>query len=159
MAPQASLRQMPGPEYRIMQEFSAPIRFVFSWCTDFSPQDAGLEGEKYLRKVVERSRNRVIFEDLSETERGWAWMSHDVSLRPPKRWHMTGLGNNVDVVADYRLTALARDRTRLELRWRRKPKNKNAIRMTKAAREAETKTGWQNFARALERDYRRSQRR
>src|SRR6266581_4065683 len=101
-----------GPEYHVTVSFQAPLDFVFAWCTDYTPEDASLEDESYTRKVIERTPRRVVFEDLEETDTGWDWSRAVVSLRPPSRWHMDGVGNRVDVVADYLLTKLPDGRTR-----------------------------------------------
>ncbi|MGI0148359.1 MAG: hypothetical protein ACREDF_02345 [Thermoplasmata archaeon] len=147
-----------GPEYRIRVSFRAPLDFAFAWCTDYTPEDAGLEGEKYERKIIERTPRRVIFEDLEESKAGWDWSRDVVVLRPPNRWHMEGVGNKRDAKADYVLTSLRDGRTRLDLRWRRKPKVAEAVRLTKAEREASNARAWKRFGAAMERDYRRTRR-
>src|SRR3990172_3354806 len=104
-----------SPEYHIRVAFRVPLDFAFAWCTDFSPQDAGLEGESYRRKIVERTPRRVVFEDLEESDAGWEWSRDVVTLLPPNRWHMDGIGNHRDVTADYVLSPLPNGRTRLPL--------------------------------------------
>ncbi len=91
--------------------FRVPLDFAFAWCTDYTPDDAGLEGEAYQRKIIERSVRRVVFEDLEEMSDGWFWGRDVVTLRPPNRWHMDGVGNRRDVAADYVLTSLPDGRT------------------------------------------------
>ncbi len=147
-----------SPEYRVSVSFQAPLDFVFAWCTDYTPEDPGLEKEKYERKIIERTPRLVIFEDLEESKDGWDWQRAVVSLRPPNRWHMDGVGNNRDVEADYLLSSLPDGRTRLDLRWKRRPKVADATRRTKAEREASAKRAWARFAAALERDYNRTRR-
>src|SRR3990172_4328579 len=101
-------RTGPGwsPEYRILVTFRVPLDFAFAWCTDYTPQDASLEGEAYERKIVERTRRRLLFQDLEESASGWIWGRDVVTLLPPNRWHMDGVGNRRDVTADYVLTRL-----------------------------------------------------
>ncbi len=147
-----------GPEYRIRVSFGVPLDFAFAWCTDYAPEDASLEGESYQRKIIERTPHRVIFEDLEETADGWDWGRDVVTLLPPNRWHMDGVGNRRDVTADYVLSPLPDRRTRFDLRWRRQPKVPDAKKLTKAEREASTLRAWKLFAAAMERDYRRSRR-
>ena len=142
-----------GPEYHVTVSFQAPLDFVFAWCTDYTPEDASLEDESYTRKVIERTPRRVVFEDLEETDTGWDWSRAVVSLRPPSRWHMDGVGNRVDVVADYLLTKLPDGRTRLDLTWKRQPRMAGLKQKTKAEREASATHAWKLFAAALERDY------
>ena len=95
---------------------------------------------------------------MEETKDGWDWSRAVVSLRPPDRWHMDGIGNNRDVTADYELSSLPDGRTRLDLRWRRRPIVPDVVRRTKAEREASSTRAWKRFAAALERDYRQEAR-
>ena len=157
MKPRNAGSAWPGPEYRIRVSFRAPIDFVFAWCTDYTPGDAALEKETYQRKIIERTPRAVVFEDLEESKDGWDWSRAVVSLRPPNRWHMDGMGNNRDVVADYVLSSLPDGRTRLDLRWKRRPHGPDA-KLTKAEREASSTRAWKRFASALEADYKRSRR-
>ena len=136
--------------------FRAPLPYAFSWCTDYTPGDAKLEGEHYQRKVVRRNRRQVIFEDIEEGPHGWYWATHDVELQPPDRWHMESSGNHVQVVADYQLTTLPDGRTQLDLWWRRRPGLLEFTSRPKAEAERSSTRGWQRFARALEQDYRKS---
>lgn len=152
-------KKFPGPEYHVHVTFRAPLSFSYAWCTDFSPLDAKLEGEDYHRKVLRRSRRSVVYEDLEDAPGGWHWARYNVALGPPDRWHMESTGNHVQVVADYQLTALPRDRTRFDLRWRRRPGLLEFTRVPKGENERSTTVAWQRFARALERDHRKSRRR
>ncbi|TLZ95182.1 MAG: hypothetical protein E6K04_00345 [Methanobacteriota archaeon] len=157
MKPRNAGSTWPGPEYRILVSFRAPIDFVFAWCTDYTPGDAALEKETYQRKIIERTPRAVVFEDLDESKDGWDWSRAVVSLRPPNRWHMDGIGNNRDVVADYVLSGLPEGRTRLDLRWKRRPHGPGP-KLTKAGHEASSTRAWRRFASALEEDYKRSRR-
>jgi hypothetical protein len=148
-----------GHEYRISVSFRVPLAFAFAWCTDYTPEDAKLEGDSYQRKIVERTPRRVVFEDLEDTKAGWVWSREVVTLRPPNRWHMDGVGNHRDVMADYALSPLPDGGTRLDLRWRRRPLDPAAGKLTKAQREANALRAWKRFAVAMERDYKRSRRR
>jgi len=152
-------REWTGPEYRIRVSFGVPVKFAFAWCTDYTPQDASLEGDSYQRKIIERTPRRVIFEDLEESDTGWDWSRDVVILRPPNRWHMDGIGNRRDVTADYVLSPLPDGRTLLDLRWRRRPNVPEAKKLTKADREASGMRAWKRFGAAMERDHRRAQRR
>jgi hypothetical protein len=154
MTPRLGRQGWPGPEYHVQASSRAPLRFVFSWCTDFGPGDAKLEGEEYRRKVLARDGSHVVFEDLDESPEGWEWARYDVTLRPPDAWYMENRGNHVQVVADYQLTALSADRTRLDLRWRRRPGLLEFTPRSKAEGERSGTIAWKRFAQALERDYR-----
>lgn len=151
MARQRGARK--GDEARVRAVFRVPLKFAFEWCTDYTPQDAALEGESYIRRVTERTPRRVVFEDLEETPSGWIWARDVVTLRPPNRWHMESVGSHREVTADYILRTLPDGRTQLELRWWRKPTSLGR-RIPRAQREKETGLAWKRFAKAMERDYR-----
>lgn len=142
-----------GDEARIRVAFRVPLAFAFDWCTDYTPQDAALEGESYERKIIERTPRRVVFEDLEETDHGWIWARDVVTLRPPNRWHMGSVGSHRDATGDYVLTELPDGRTQLDLRWWRKPHGPGK-KIPRSRREEETTLAWKRFAKAMERDYR-----
>ena len=152
-------RGWPGPEYRMEIEFRAPLKFVYRWCTDFSEKDAGLEREKYRRKVLSRTSRQVVFEDLEEDDSGFFWARDVVELRPPDRWQMESVGSHRALRAVYRLTETGPGRTRLSLRFRRRPTALERVHRTKAARERSVLQAWKYFRSELESDYRRSARR
>ncbi len=136
--------------------FDVPLDFAYAWCTDYTPQDAALEGEAYERKVIERTPKRVVFEDLEQGESGWIWARNVVTLRPPNRWHAEGTGSHREMTADYALTELPDGRTKFELHWWRKPTTLGK-KIPRAQREKETTEAWKRFAMAMEKDYRESQ--
>lgn len=147
--------QGKGDEARVQVAFRVPLDFAFDWCTDYTSEDAALEGESYERKVIERTPRRVIFEDLEETPSGWVWGRDVVTLRPPNRWSMEGIGSHRDVTAEYTLSELPDGRTQLELVWWRQPHGPGK-KVPRVQREKETTRAWKRFGRAMERDYRKS---
>ena len=153
--PNPSLR-WPGPEYHVHVEFRAPLPYVFSWCTDFDPHDDRREKDRYTRKIVERTPRRVVFEDLVDTDHGWTWARHVVTLHPPNWWHSDSVGSHRTVTLDYVLTRLGDERTRLDLRWRRRRTALGSAKISRRAYEKATTQAWRNFARELEKDYRKS---
>jgi hypothetical protein len=149
--------RLPGPEYHVTAVFRAPLPYVFAWCTDFDAGDDRLEKDSYTRKIIERTPRRVVFEDLVDSPQGWNWARHVVTLRPPDGWHSDSVGTHRTLRIDYTLTRLPGDRTRLELRWRRRRTPLATSRVSKRAIEKSTTAAWRHFARALEKDYRASQ--
>jgi hypothetical protein len=142
--------------YEVRAEFDAPLDFAFRWCTDYTPNDARYEGKRYERRILERSPSRVVYEDLEDSNGGWVWARFVVRLSPPNRWHADSLGSHRRVSLDYRLSRLAGGRTGLVLRARRVPYGVGERNPPKRRWERDVGGAWQNFARALEGDYRRA---
>jgi hypothetical protein len=145
----------PGPEYHVSAVFRAPLPYVFSWCTDYDAHDDRREKDRYTRKVIERTPRRVVFEDLVDSDQGWNWARHVVTLQPPDRWHSDSVGTHRTLTIDYVLTPLSGERTRLDLRWKRRRTPLATTKVSKQAIEKSTTAAWRHFARELERDYRR----
>jgi hypothetical protein len=148
-------------EFHVSVVFRAPVGFVYSWCTDYSSDDAKITGEDKMfhlrRKIVQKSARQVVFENIYDEGRGWAWERHTVTLRPPDRWHSDGFGNYQESHLDYRLTELPRDRTRLTMRWRSRSSSlASGERPSKAAIERFVLRLWQRRGRVLTRDYEES---
>ena len=142
--------------YEIRSVFRAPLAFVFAWCTDYSTGDARLEKEAYVRRIIERTRRRVVYEDLEETPRGWAWSRHSVTLRPPNRWRSDSVGNYRTWRLDYSLRPLPGGRTELTLRGLRRASGLASKNPPKAKLERAMRASWSHFGRALESDYQKS---
>jgi len=136
--------------------WDVPLSFAFRWCTDYRSDDASRSRETYLRRIVSRSRRRVVFEDVWPLDRGWGWRRADVTLTPPDRWHADSLGSVRDASIDYRLTALSPDRTRFDVYMRRRPSTIHPEQPSRPAWEKDVGRLWSNFARAMARDFRRS---
>ena len=146
--------------YGISVIFRAPLSFAFDWCTDYTPDDGKYAGEDksihLRRRIISKSRRRVVFENLYDVPSGWGWERHRVNLLPPNRWHCEGRGNYHESVLDYRLIPLSRNRTRLEMRWKSRPAElATGPRPSRQAVERAVANLWKRRARALERDFRK----
>ena len=146
----------PKPEYQIRAVFRAPLPFVFTWCTDISPIDPQLRRRDFVRKIIEKSASRVVYEDLEESDAGWSWDRNVVTTKPPDRWRLAAVGNHYDTSADYRLSPLRGGGTRLELSFRLRPKTSEDELPAKRPLERDVRKMWRLYAAALERDYRRT---
>src|SRR5437667_6331671 len=158
MKGERSRREWTGPEYRIRVSFGVPLDFAFAWCTDYTPEDASWAGGSYQRKTIPRTPGRGIVEEREQTDDRRNGAQYVATLRPPNKLNMHGTGNRRDVTADYVLSRSPDGRTRLDLRWSRRPKVPETKRLTKVEREASAMRAWKHFAVAMERDYRRSRR-
>jgi hypothetical protein len=142
--------------YRYRIAFNAPLPFVFRWCTDYQPSDARLEHESFRRKILERSRRKVVYEDIEEIAGGWSWRRHVVTLGPPNRWHSESIGNYRDIELDYVLRELPGGRTEMKFLGRRRPVLLGGANPTAQEFGKSMEASWHLFRKHLERDYRRS---
>ncbi len=142
--------------YRFRVAFRAPLPFVFRWCTDYSTEDPTIEGEDYQRRVLERTRRRVVFEDLSNTPTGWSWSRNVVSLHPPTRWQARMEGNHRIWSAEYALRDVGDGTTELRFLGKRTPTALGPPNPPVRQFRREILGGWARFARQLERDYRKT---
>lgn len=145
--------------YRVSVDLPAPLRFAYRWCTEYTADDAQYAGEDRTihlqRRIVERGSRRVVFENLYDAGRGWAWERHVVTLRPPNRWHSEGWGNYHESLLDYELVPLSEETTRLTMRWRSRPVGlASGPRTPRRAVERYVTTLWERRAKALGTEYR-----
>jgi hypothetical protein len=156
--PRTSALRIPGPDIEIEVTFRASLPYVFDWCTDYQPDDARREDDEYERRILERSPKRVVFEDLGSDPKGWFWARTEVTLRSPDRWHADRRGNRSEILADYQLTALGPESTKLVMRTRRRPVRPNGTTIPPAARRKALTKMWTAFGRHLEADFRTEKR-
>lgn len=139
--------------YRVSKTFDAPLDFVYAWCTDYREDDPKMLGSKLRRAFHEKTSKRVIW-----TITGGDHSSGDpvrvVWLRPPDAWRLETCGDEV-LVGDYKLTALGKNRTRLDMNFTQTHSKKKDVRDRKTF-EAGTLDHWDHYAKFLERDFRRS---
>ena len=145
--------------FEVRARFAAPLDFVYTWLTDFSPDDPAITGDTYQRKLIAKSAQRVVFEDLSETGGGWSWLRNTVALSPPSRWRMVAMGNALDARATYRLVSRANNSTELIMRWRLRSGITHGKVPKKTSIEAGMRNVWAVYGKALERDYARARHR
>jgi hypothetical protein len=144
----------PPPVFRIEIEFDAPRDFAFAWCTDLRPDDATRSKEHYERRILKRSRDTVLCEDLYWQKEGWGWRRNLLTRHPPDHWHVDSLGTYRTASLDYRLEELPGGRSRFSLTMRRRPSEAHPRQPTRAELEGELTRMWTNYGRVLARDYR-----
>lgn len=157
-------RDVSGPafrEYHVSVVFHAPLSFAYAWCTDYSPDDPKIAGEDKAfglqRRVVTRTPEQVVFENLYDHGGGWAWERHTVNLLPPDRWRSHGYGNYHEAHLDYHLTELPRNRTLFDMRWVSRPTGlSTGPRTPREIIEHSVERLWRTRGKALERDYRKT---
>jgi len=137
--------------FRGSKTINAPLQFVYDWCTDFREDDNKITGSKAQRKILEKTRQRVIYTSNYKSHGKPRNAVNIVSLRPPSAWHLDYLGDEDDETGDYRLKRLGPKRTRLDMVFTEKYKIHNAP--TKAQDLKHTNEVWDKCVAALEKDY------
>ena len=111
--------------FHVSVVFPVPPSFAYAWCTDYTPEDGKYAGEDrsigLTRRIVQRTRRRVIFENLYNVGNGWGWERHTVRLSPPDRWHSDGIGSFHESHLDYRLSEPPGDQTKFDMSWTSSP--------------------------------------
>lgn len=46
---------------KVTKTINAPLRYVFNWCTDFREDDPALTNSKGSRKILEKTKKRVVY--------------------------------------------------------------------------------------------------
>jgi hypothetical protein len=143
---------------RVSKTINAPLSYVFSWCTDFSEDDPKITGSKSQRKILEKTKKRVIYAQLYNDEKGQQKVAVDiVSLKSPRYWHLDYFGEEDDETGEYKLTRLGKNKTRLDMLFKEKWKISNPP--TKAWQVQHTNEIWDKYIAALEHDYNSEERR
>ncbi len=143
--------------YKLSKTFDAPLAFVYAWCTDFREDDPKMLGSKHRRSIHEKTKERVIWTITGDDLPRGIDPVRVVWLRPPDAWHLETCGDEVEV-GDYKLTAVGKARTRLDMTFTKTHGRKEEV-LNKETFKRGTLDHWNRFGRFLERDYRKSLRR
>lgn len=139
--------------YRVSKVFNAPLKFVYDWCTDFREDDNKITASKTERRVLQKTKQRVIYISTYRRKRRLKNGVNIVTLRPPKAWDLDYVGEEEDEKGAYRLTALGAKKTRLDMTFRESYKIRGAPTKEEDAKHANEI--WNKYAAGLERDYAR----
>jgi hypothetical protein len=120
--PPDSRRIVESYSFHISKTVDAPIKFVYTWCTDFRVDDGKLSKSKPRYKVIRVSPDRVVrIRISSQRVRAPAVALELVRLRPPNSWHVDQIDETDLAAANYKLTRLGPNRTRVTItgteRW------------------------------------------
>jgi hypothetical protein len=140
---------------RFSRIIDAPPDFVYDWCTDYREDDNRITGSKSRRRILEKTRLRVIYTTREKGTKSLGAASI-VTLHPSDSWHVDSIGDQRDTFGDYRLTKLGRGRTRLNIVFKIKRKSRAAPNKSKFLRHLDEI--WNKYVETLEKDYRRQTR-
>jgi len=140
--------------YHVTKTIHAPLRFVYRWCTDYRESDPQITGFKSKRKILMKTKHRVIYVIRYPSRGKIRTGVNVVTLHPPKAWHLDFIGDEDDETGDYVLTSLGARKTRLDMTFSEHYKIRNAP--SKAQDAEHTHEIWDKYAAALKKDYGRS---
>jgi hypothetical protein len=149
-------RRWPRPTYVVTVKIRAPRQFVFEWCTDYTTNDGSISREGYERRILDRSSQTIVLEDLYDTRKGWIWIRRTIRLMSPRGWHADSIGSDRALSVDYSLTEIAGKVTELRILARRRPYGIGTANPPKPVWERAVARNWSRFAKKLEADYRSS---
>ena len=140
--------------FHISKIIHAPLGYVYNWCTDYRETDPKIMGSKSKRKILLRTKQRIIYTETYRSH-GKPTIAVDVVTRhPPKGWHLDYVSDEDDEAGDYVLTSLGPRKTKIDLTFTEHFKTTKAP--SKAEYSSMVSQTWNKFVDALQKDYRRS---
>ncbi|MDG6925101.1 MAG: hypothetical protein JRN09_00965 [Nitrososphaerota archaeon] len=138
---------------RVSKVINAPLRYTYQWCTDFREDDSKLTGSSSQRRIVEKTRKRVIYVTIYDgaDDKQKVAVSY-VTLKPPDAWSLEQFGEEDYEKGEYRLKSLGKDRTRLDMVFKETWKDIAKIPTIKEQTDG-TSRFWDQLIAALEKDY------
>jgi len=147
------LKQAFVETYRVSKTFNAPLGFVYRWCTDYREDDLKMIGSSNRRKIIERSKSRVVWRVIGKNGgKGYEGV-RVVWLKPPNSWHLDTCGDKREV-GEYGLTRLGKTRTRLDMKFEVTYDDLSKVESRKSW-EADARSEWDTYGKHLEGDYQR----
>ena len=140
--------------YKVSKTFNAPLGFVYAWCTDFREDDPKMLGSKNMRTIHEKTKERVIWTIDAKKAPTGANAVRVVWLKPPDAWRLETCGDE-DEIGTYKLTAVGKNKTRLDMTFIQTMPNKRDL-LSKKEFVSGTLDHWNHYAKYLERDYKKS---
>ncbi len=137
---------------KVTKTINAPLRYVYNWCTDFREDDPALTNSTGTRKILEKTKKRVVYAQLDPQTDGSQKIGVDyVTLKPPSSWHLEFFGEDDNEIGDYKLTSLGKNKTKLTMTF--KESWKLVKPPTLDEQIASTSRSWDQFVAALEKEY------
>ena len=100
----------------LIKTISAPLDFVYDWCTDFRDDDPELTGSNYTEKIIEKTKEKAVFTTETVKEGRLIHATETVDMHPPDHWHLDFIGDEADEIGDYNLTS-EENQTKLTMKF------------------------------------------
>jgi hypothetical protein len=141
---------------RVSKTINAPLRYVYGWCTDFDEDDPKITGSKSQRRVVEKTKKRVVYVQIYQGADGKEKVAVSyVTLKPPNAWDLEQFGEEDYETGTYRLKSLGKNKTRLDMVFKETWKDIAKIPSIEEQVDGTIKV-WDKYAAALESDHERA---
>jgi len=117
--PRDSRRVYATQRIRVVKVVRAPASYVFEWATDYRSDDwrVARPGAHPRFRVVKLSPHRVVRIRLTDRGAPDPDVAVDlIRLEPPNRWHTDQVDEEELETVDYRVSAIGRGKSRLEVR-------------------------------------------
>ncbi len=138
--------------FRVSKVINAPLRYVYEWCIDFREDDPKLTGSTSVRKILEKTKKKIVYAQLYKGEDGEQKIGVDiVTLKPPNSWHLDFYGEEDTETGEYKLKSLGRKKTKLDMVFKENWKIPNPP--SKKYQIEHTNIVWDKYVSALEKDY------
>ena len=147
--------------YHVSQHFRVPAQVAYEWCTDYSPQDHVLMGQKGKREWKRISSDTIILNDVTYAKGKPVRRRKLVRLDPANltyyNVHLNGPGK--DSLFVYQIIPDGEGESRLEFSAFKVYATKSRATSEELAKMLETDVSsvheeWVNLAKAMEKDYR-----
>lgn len=140
--------------YRFSKTFRAPVRFVYSWCTDYQEDDMEMTGSTRKRHILEKTKEMVLWRIEGKGVKKGFDPIRIIWLHPPNSWHLVSAGDETEV-GDYKLTPLGTKKTRLDMTFMTTYYDRKSI-VSARTYKRDALAHWKGYGQHLERDYRAS---
>jgi hypothetical protein len=138
---------------KVSKVINAPLRYTYEWCTDFREDDSKLTGSTSKRRILEKTKKRTVYVVVYQGADGKEKMAVSyVTLKPPNAWSLEQFGEEDYETGEYRLKSLGKEKTRLDMVFKETWKDIAKV-PTMQEQIDGTNKAWEQFAAALERDY------
>ena len=138
-------------KYKLSATFDAPKDYVFTWCTDFREDDNKIVGTNTVRKILEKTPERVVWRVRYKDGKDFKEGVRAVWLDAPNSWHLDTCGDGREV-GDYKLKALSKNKTRLDMKFAVTYDSKDEVE-DKDEWEGDGVKHWKIYKKALEADF------
>lgn len=143
--------------YCFSQRFSVPARKAYKWCTDYSPEDHALMGDKAAERQITRvTDTTIILTDIFHTSSGPVEKQKLVQLYPDRlRWvstHLTGPHKYSQFIYEISAEGNAASRldfTALHLEYEKEKLDSEDIKSLAGRLKEEDSAAWKLLARAM----------